>query len=372
MNKLLLEDLHREIGAKFFEFAGWRMPQSYNRPSQEHLAVRDSVGIFDVSHMGRFKVTGKDAWNFIQRLTTNDAKLLAERAMYTLLCNENGGIVDDAIFSKTNNEFTVVVNAVSREKDYKWVKRNIGSLDVQLKDQTFESVMFAVQGPRAEETLQKLTDHDLSGMKRFGRAEIKLSGLQVSISRTGYTGEDGFEIIYWEAKRNRGKAEKLWRDILKAGKEHEIKPCGLIARDTLRLEAGMVLYGSDIDENTTPLEAKLDFVVKFGAGDFIGRDALLKQREAGVKRVRIGFKMIERGFPRRHNKIYINREEIGEVTSSAKTPLIAEPIGIGYIKAEHYELGKEIKIKTITGLKKAKIVKTPFYDTEKYGYLREK
>ncbi len=361
LNKLLLFELHKNLNAKFFEFAGWKMPSQYYKPSQEHLAVRKSVGIFDVSHMGRFRFKGGKVKEFIQYLTTNDARLLEERAMYTLICRENGGIIDDAIFFKDSKGFGVVVNASNREKDYNWFLKNAKDFSVEVKDLTFDSVMLAVQGPKAEATLQKLTDFELVKMKRFGQAEIKLVNLPVNITRTGYTGEDGFEIIFWKASKNINQAFNLFEEILNAGKEYEIKPCGLIARDTLRLEAGMVLYDHDINESITPLEANLGFVVKFNFGSFIGKEKLMEQSKKGVEKIRVGFEMIERGFPRPGDKIYSKeRVEIGAVTSSGKPPTCKNPIGMGYVKLRYSEPGEKIFIETKTGVKKAKITKLPF------------
>ena len=368
-----LYQFHRE-NAEITVFAGFEMPLWFKGIIPEHLAVRNSVGIFDITHMGRAIITGPDAEQFLNYVTTNNAQALAPlNAHYSLMCNEKGGIKDDFVLSRLERDkFLMVYNAANREKDYQWLKKNAEKFDVNIQDVSDNIAMFAVQGPKAQETLQKISTGDLSQIKRFKCGWTELSGTKVFISRTGYTGEDGFEIFVWDTPlSNPDKAVKVWNTILEAGKEFGIQPCGLGARDTLRLEAGLCLYGNDIDEETTPLEARLSFVVKFDKGEFIGKQALLKQREEGIKKRRVGIVMIDRGIPRAKFEIYREEQKIGYVTSGTFSPLLRKGIAMGYVQKEHAKEETEITIKIRRKNAKAKIVKFPLYDAEKYGYRRK-
>jgi len=350
------------------------MPLWFKGIIPEHLAVRNGVGIFDITHMGRAIITGPDAEQFLNYVTTNNVQALAPlSAHYSLMCNEKGGIKDDFVLSRLERDkFLMVYNAANREKDYQWLKKNAEKFDVNIQDVSDNIAMFAVQGPKAQETLQKISSGDLSQIKRFKCGWTELSGTKVFISRTGYTGEDGFEIFVWDTPlSNPDKAVKVWNTILEAGKEFDIQPCGLGARDTLRLEAGLCLYGNDIDEETTPLEARLSFVVKFDKGEFIGKQALLKQREEGIKKRRVGIVMIDRGIPRAKFEIYREEQKIGYVTSGTFSPLLRKGIAMGYVQKEHAKEETEITIKIRRKNAKAKIVKFPLYDAEKYGYRRK-
>lgn len=371
--KTHLYEFHRK-NAKLTLFAGFEMPLWFEGIIPEHLAVRNAVGIFDITHMGRTLITGPDAEAFLNYVTTNNVSVLTPlSAHYSLMCNERGGIKDDFVLSRLEKEkFLIVYNAANREKDFQWLRTNSKNSQVKIEDVSDQIAMFAVQGPKAQETLQKISSEDLSLIKRFKCGWIEIAENQVFISRTGYTGEDGFEIFIWDTPlSNPSKAVKVWNAILEAGREFGIKPCGLGARDTLRLEAGMCLYGNDIDENTTPLEARLSFVVKFNKGDFIGREALLKQKEEGIKRRRVGVLMLEKGIPRAGFGIYKENKKIGYITSGTFSPLLKRGIGMAYVQIEHSEEETEVTIEIRQRKIKAKIVRFPFYDAEKYGYRRK-
>lgn len=270
--------------AKLTVFAGFEMPLYYRDIAPEHLAVRNSVGIFDISHMGRTLVTGKDSERFLNYVVTNDVSTLSELgAQYSVMCTENGGIIDDFIVYRLEQEkFLVVFNASNRQKDTDWFRKNAHGFSVNIENISDDVAMCAVQGPNAEKTLQQISTQDLSKIGRFKCGHSTLAGVDVFLSRTGYTGEDGFEVFIWNASTNRpDNAVKFWNSVLEAGKTFGIEPCGLGARDTLRLEAGLCLYGNDIDENTMPLEAGLGFVVKLQKEGFIGKEVLLKQKKIG-------------------------------------------------------------------------------------------
>ncbi|MGC8997867.1 MAG: glycine cleavage system aminomethyltransferase GcvT [Candidatus Bathyarchaeia archaeon] len=374
MRKTQLYEVHKKT-AKMTEFAGFEMPLWYKGITEEHMAVRNSVGIFDVSHMGRVIITGRDAASFLNYVITNDVTALTPNsALYSVMCNENGGIIDDFVVSCLEEEkFLLVPNATNREKDFNWLVKKAEGFNVKIEDVSDKVAMFAVQGPNAEKTLQKISTADLSKIERFKGTPAKLAGIEVFLSRTGYTGEDGFEVYVWNAPPDKpDNAINLWKAILEAGKPYGIEPCGLGARDTLRLEAGLCLYGNDIDENITPLEAKLGFVVKFQKDNFIGKNALLRQKEEGVKRRRVGLQMIEHGIPRQGYKIYNEKGEIiGQVTSGTFSPLLKCGIAMAYIQTQQAQEGNIVNIEIREKMVKAKIVPFPFYDTEKYGYKRK-
>ncbi len=361
--------------AKTTVFAGFEMPLWYKGIIPEHLAVRNSVGIFDISHMGRVSITGEDSENFLNYVITNNISVvLPNGAQYSVMCNVNGGIIDDFVVYRLETEkFLVVFNASNREKDYNWITKNAEGFDVKIEDVSDNVAMFAVQGPNAEKTLQKISGADLGKIGRFKCRNSRLTDVEVIISRTGYTGEDGFEVFVWNASLTKpDNAVKLWNAILEAGKSFRIEPCGLGARDTLRLEAGMCLYGNDIDESTTPLEARLNFVVKFQKENFIGKDALLKQKKEGIKRKRVGIRMIERGVPRQGFEVYDDKnEKVGYITSGTFSPLLKYGIGMAYIQTAQAQKENLVKVKIRGRLAKGKIASFPFYDAEKYGYKRK-
>jgi aminomethyltransferase len=356
------------------DFAGFEMPLWYEGIVQEHLAVRENAGIFDVTHMGRYIISGEDSEKFLNNISTRDVKLISNgQGKYSIFCNENGGIIDDVmIFRLKEKVFLVVCNAVNRLKDYNWMKTNAHGLSLEIKDSSNDIAMFAVQGPKSINILQKITDLNLNRLRYEWGDWTEINGIKVFISRTGYTGEDGFELFLWNTPLERAeKAQKLWSTIIKVGEEYGIKPCGLGARDTLRIEAGFCLYGNDINESTTPLEAKLDFAVNLEKDKFIGKKALLKQIAEGIKRVRVGIRLLEHGIPRSGCKILSNGKIIGEVTSGTFSPLLKYGIGMGYVLTEYAKPKETVNIQIRSKLFKAEITDMPFYDTAKYGRKRQ-
>jgi aminomethyltransferase len=360
LKKTPLFEIHKKLGAKIIEFGSWLMPVYYTSVIDEHNTVRNRVGLFDVSHMGEFTIRGKDALAFIQRLITNDAsRLNNNQALYTPMCNDNGTIIDDLLVYKFSDEyFMLVVNASNIEKDYKWIEEIAKKFDrdVILKDISDETSLLALQGPKAEKVLQKITNLDLSQIKYYWFKEGRIDKIQAIISRTGYTGEDGFE-IYIKPEY----APKVWNRLLEIGKEEGIKPVGLGARDTLRLECAMLLYGNDMDETKTPLETNIAWTVKFNKEDFIGKEVLLKQKEEGVKQRLVGFELLEHGIPRHNYSILKDKERIGTVTSGSFSPTLKKGIGLGYVKINFGKERTEIQIQIRKRTVKARVVKTPFY-----------
>jgi len=351
-----LHDLHVKLGGKIVPFGGFLMPVRYSSDIEEHMAVRNGVGVFDVSHMGEFKVEGPQALDLIQRITSNDAsKLVDGQAQYTCLPNEQGGIVDDLIVYKIkDNDYFIVVNASNIEKDWNWFSK-YNTKGATLKNVSEDLCLFAVQGPKATGILQKLTQTDLSTIKYYHFAIGEFAGVSgVIMSNTGYTGAGGFEIYV-----NKAHAEKVWNAIFEAGKNENIKPIGLGARDTLRLEMGFCLYGNDINDITSPLEAGLGWITKF-TKDFTNSANLKKQKEQGVKKKLVGFKMIDKGIPR-HDYILkdISGNEIGKVTSGTQSPMLGIGIGLGYVTTEHASPGSEIYVDVRGRALKALVSKLP-------------
>lgn len=360
--------------AKLTVFAGFEMPLYYKDIAPEHMAVRDSVGIFDIGHMGRVVVTGADSERFLNYVMTNDVSILpSDSAQYSVMCTQTGGIVDDFVVYRLETEkFLVVFNASNREKDYDWFIKNAKGFTVRIEDVSDNVAMFAVQGPNAEKTVQKISSEDLSKIGRFKCGHPRLADVGVFLSRTGYTGEDGFEIFVWNASMEKPDlAVKVWNAIVEAGKNFGIELCGLGARDTLRLEAGLCLYGNDIDESTTPLEAGLGFVVKLQKERFIGKEALLKQKTGGLKRKRIGIGMTDQGIPRSGFEIYSTiGEKIGQVTSGTFSPLLKCGVGMGYVQVSFAQEGTLVNVNIRGKMARSKIQAFPLYDPEKYGYKR--
>jgi aminomethyltransferase len=370
--KTQLYEYHEKNG-NLTQFAGFTMPLWYDGTVSECLAVRKSVGIFDISHMGRVFVSGADAEKFLNNLTTNNITMVKpDHAQYTLICNRNGGIKDDlVVFKFEEKPYMVIFNAGNREKDFNWFMGNSKNYDVKLHDASNEIAMLSIQGPKAVPTIQKLTETNLSSMIRFDCMYTKIRGQDCILSRTGYTGEDGLEICVLDASvDDPAKALNLWNDILNTGKEFGIKPCGLGSRDVLRLEAGMCLYGNDINESTDPLEANLNFVVKFEKGDFVGKEAILRNKAAGLKRSRIGLSIIGKGIPRAESKILKSGKELGMVTSGTFSPILNGGIAMGYVPLENAGLGEELSIEVHGKLLDAEVVGFPFYDPKLYGLKR--
>lgn len=364
---------YHEKNSHLDDFADFKMPLWYEGVGPECLAVRNSVGIFDISHMGRTFISGSDAEAFLNYVTTNNvATLRVNHAQYTLLCNSEGGIKDDlVIFKLGDSQYLVVFNAGNREKDFNWIQKNSKDYKVELKESSDETAMISVQGPKALATVQKLTTTNLSETVRFDCMFAEISGKECILSRTGYTGEDGVEITVMNASVNDPiKALELWEDLLNAGKDCEIKPCGLGARDVLRLEAGMCLYGNDITESTNPSEARLGFVVKVDKGDFIGREAIIRKKEEGIKAKRVGLRVIGKGIPRAKCKIIKNSENIGTVTSGTYSHLLNLGIAMGYVPTEYSNEGNKVSIEVHRKLIDAEIVGFPFYDPKIYGVKR--
>jgi aminomethyltransferase len=357
------------------DFAGFEMPLYYENVTPEHMAVRNDVGIFDISHMGRVLVSGADSERFLNFVITNDvSSLLPNSAQYSVMCTGTGGIVDDFVVYRMERErFLVVFNASNREKDYSWFSKNSVGFHVDINNVSDDVAMFAVQGPKAEKTLQKISDEDLSKIGRFKCSSLRLTGREVFLARTGYTGEDGFEVFVWGASlSNPDPAVKLWSDILEAGKSLGIKPCGLGARDTLRLEAGLCLYGNDIDESTTPLEAGLGFVVKLQKNDFVGKDFLMKQKAEGVKQKRVGIVLVDQGIPRQGFGIYsVEGVKKGRITSGTFSPLLSQGVGMGYVESALAQEATIVNVDIRCRMVKARISAFPLYDPKKYGYKRE-
>jgi len=351
-----LNDLHVKLGGKMVPFAGFNMPVRYSSDLEEHMTVRNGVGVFDVSHMGEFTLKGPDALDLIQRVTTNDAsKLVDGQAQYSSLPNETGGLVDDLIVYKIkDNDYLLVVNAGNIDKDWNWISK-FNTKGVDMKNISADICLFAVQGPKAVGVLQKLTTTDLSTIKYYHFAIGEFAGVpNVIMSNTGYTGAGGFEIYV-----NKQHAEKIWSAIFDAGKDVDIKPIGLGARDTLRLEMGFCLYGNDIDDTTSPLEAGLGWITKF-TKDFTNSVALKKQKEEGIKKKLVGFKMIDKGIPRHDYPIKDSAGNvIGKVTSGTISPMLGLGVGLGYVTLENAAIGTAIFVDVRGKGLKAQVSKLP-------------
>ncbi len=359
MTRTSFYEMHKSLNAKIIDFAGFEMPVEYSGIKDEHLTVRNSVGVFDVSHMGEIWVKGPNALPFIQKVTSNDASVLLQgQAQYSCFPNGKGGIVDDLlVYYFEPQKYMLVVNASNIKKDWDWlVSQN--DLGAELENASDKICQLAVQGPKASLILQKLTDTDLSSIKYYTFKVGKFAGIEnVIISATGYTGAGGFELYFYNEF-----AQPIWDAIFEAGKEEGIKPIGLGARDTLRLEMGYCLYGNDIDDTTSPIEAGLGWVTKFTATkDFIDKDLLLRQKNEGVTRRLKGFEMIDRGIPRHGYEIVdANGVVIGIVTSGTQSPVLEKGIGMGYVNLDFSSFGSEIYILVRNKRLKAKIVRMPF------------
>ncbi len=357
MKNTALSHVHNALGAKMVPFAGYNMPIQYEGISIEHEKVRNAVGVFDVSHMGEFILKGENALDLIQRVTSNDAsKLIDGKVQYTCLPNTVGGIVDDLLVYRIDEKtYMLVVNASNIEKDWNWINK-FNTKQVEMHNISDKTSLLAVQGPLATKALQKLTEMELASMEYYSFKKGKFAGVDnVLVSATGYTGAGGYE-IYFENEY----AEKIWAAIFEAGAEFGIKPIGLGARDTLRLEMGFCLYGNDINDETSPIEAGLGWITKFSK-EFTNSKNLLQQKESGVKRKLVGFEMIDRGIPRHDYKIVDESgNEIGIVTSGTQGPTVQKAIGMGYVKTEFAKEGTEIFISIRDQKIKAKVVKFPF------------
>lgn len=359
MKKLALHDKHVALGGKMVPFAGFEMPVQYEGVNVEHETVRNDVGVFDVSHMGEFLLTGPKALDLIQKVTTNDASTLTiGRAQYSCMPNGKGGIVDDLIIYRIKEEqYLLVVNASNIEKDWDWISSH-NNFDVEMRNLSDDYSLLAIQGPKAVEAMQSLTSVDLAAIKYYHFVVGPFAGIEhVIISATGYTGSGGFEIYC-----KNSEVAQVWDKVFEAGADLGIKPIGLAARDTLRLEMGFCLYGNDIDDTTSPLEAGLGWITKLAKDDFIDKDFLAKQKEEGFQRKLVAFEMVDRGIPRHDYEI--NDAEgnvIGKVTSGTMSPSLKKAIGLGYVTLDHTSVDSEIYINIRNKGVKAQVVKLPFY-----------
>ncbi len=359
MKKTSLYDKHVSLGAKIVPFAGFEMPVQYSGVTEEHFAVREKVGIFDVSHMGQFFIEGPGSLELLQYVTTNDVTTLVDgKAQYSCLPNGNGGIVDDLIVYKMADEkYFVVVNASNIDKDWDHISKFNGQFGAKMTNASDEMSLIAIQGPKATEVLQKLTEVNLSEIPYYNFTVGTVDGVSdVIISNTGYTGSGGFEIYF----KNEA-AVQLWDALTEAGQEEGLIPCGLAARDTLRLEKGFCLYGNDIDDTTSPLEGGLGWITKLDKGDFVDREFFAKQKEEGVSRKLVGFELTDKGVPR-HDYPVVDAEGnvIGKVTSGTPSPMKKIGIGLAYVAKSHFKIGTEIFIQVRNKNLAAKVVKTPF------------
>jgi aminomethyltransferase len=357
MKKTSLYHVHEKLGAKIVEFAGYLMPIQYSSIIAEHKAVRDSVGVFDVSHMGEIFITGEKAKDFVQYITVNDvSKLYSGRVQYSAMCYNDAGIVDDLLVYKfADDKFLLVVNASNIEKDFSWMTEN-NKFGVTLENKSDEYSLIAVQGPNSNKTLQKICDKVIN-LEYYHFFGAKVAGVEMILSRTGYTGELGYELYF---KGDEKTAEHIWNKIFEAGKEFNIQPVGLAARDSLRLEMGFMLYGNDIDKTTNPLEAGLGWITKLNKENFIGRDVLLKVKSEGLSRKFVAMLGNDKSFPRHGYEIKAGNKRIGEVTSGTVSPVLEKPIAMGYVDVSQATEGNEVNIVVRGRETTVKIVKIPF------------
>lgn len=355
-----LRGVYEEYGGKIVDFAGYELPTQFKGFLHEHHTVREKAGLFDVSHMGEVTVKGKDARKFVQYLVTNDINTLNDNdVLYTFMCKEDGGVVDDLLVYKfAEDDFFLVINASNKDKDVKWIMEHKGAFDIEIVDVSDSIAQLAFQGPLAEEILQKIVDIDLSEIKFFKlRRDVLVDGKKCLVSRTGYTGEDGFE-VYCKPE----DAQELWHAMLKAGKEEGAEPIGLGARDTLRFEACLPLYGNEMDETITPLEMGFGFFVKLKVEeDFIGKDALVKQKADGITRKLVGFELLDKGVPRHGYEIVKDGKVIGHVTTGYKSPTLNKAIGLAFVELQYAKIGTEFNIKVRNKELKAVVIDKRFY-----------
>ena len=353
-----LLDLHKELGAKLVPFAGWNMPIQFAGVLSEHTCVRERVGLFDVSHMGEIEVKGKDAKNFLQFLLSNNVeKMFDGSILYSLMCYETGGVVDDLLaYRFSENHYFLCVNASNSDKDYDWIARHASSFNVNIKNTSSETSQLALQGPDAKSVLQSLCDISLDDLSYYNFRRGRVNNVESLISRTGYTGEDGFE-LYLSPE----KVSEVFRSLMEQGRSYGIQPIGLGARDTLRIEMGYPLYGNEIDNNPTPLDAGLGWVIKFDKGEFLGRGSLLKQKEQGSPRRKlVGLKLLTRGVPRAHYQVFKNGESVGEVTSGTFSPTLNTGVGLCYVSSEYSDVGNHLDVKIRDQLVATEVIQLPF------------
>ncbi len=361
--KTQVYEYHRQHG-NIVDYAGFDLPVWFEGIIPECKSVRTHAGIFDVSHMGRVLVEGNGAESFLNSVTTNNVSgLAAGEGQYSLLCNPRGGIMDDlTVFKLDSARFLLVYNAANRDKDWNWLQHNRGHHEVALSDVSDDVAMFAVQGPNAGALLRKASGDRLDEIDKYGTRESNVSTVPCLITRSGYTGEDGFEIYVWKASiSDPAKAVSVWNTLLDQGKEFGLRPAGLGARDVLRLEAGMCLYGNDMDEETSPTEVRLGWVVRMEKGEFVGRDAIRTMKASGPDRVRIGFRMREKGIPRQGQEIFSNGGPVGKVTSGTFSPTLLVGVGMGFVLPQLSGLGEKLRIRVRDRSIAAEVVRLPFY-----------
>ncbi|MEJ2185097.1 MAG: glycine cleavage system aminomethyltransferase GcvT [Gemmatimonadota bacterium] len=352
-----LYEEHVRLGGKMVPFAGYEMPVQYEGILAEHEAVRERVGLFDVSHMGEVEVRGPQALAFVQHVTTNDASTLVPgQAQYSVICRDNGTAIDDCIVYRFDDHYMIVINASNRDRDVAWMLQHAGDFDANVEDVSDSIALVAVQGPKAQQVVSRLTDADLDAIAYYHFGTGTVAGKQAVISRTGYTGEDGFELYLANAD-----GVEVWNALMEAGKAEQIAPAGLGARDALRLEVGYALYGNDLDDDHTPLEAGLGWVVKLDKGDFIGRDALRRQKDEGLRQKLVGFVLKERGFPRHGYEIRHGGEPTGVVTSGLLSPALGQGVGMGYVATDAAGKGTELSVMIRDKAVPAEVRRPPFY-----------
>ena len=350
--------LHKELGAKLVPFVGWNMPIQFAGVLSEHTCVRERVGLFDVSHMGEIEVKGKDAKKFLQFLLSNNVeKMFDGSILYSLMCYETGGVVDDLLaYRFSENHYFLCVNASNSDKDYDWIARHASSFNVSIKNTSSETSQLALQGPDAKNVLQSLCDISLDDLSYYNFRRGMVNNVESLISRTGYTGEDGFE-LYLSPE----KVSEVFRSLMEQGRSYGVQPIGLGARDTLRIEMGYPLYGNEIDNNPTPLDAGLGWVIKFDKGEFLGRGSLLKQKEQGsLRRKLVGLKLLTRGVPRAHYQVFKNGESVGEVTSGTFSPTLNTGVGLCYVSSEYSDIGNHLDVKIRDQLVATEVIQLPF------------
>lgn len=367
LKRTALYDEHAKLGGRLIDFGGWELPVQYTGVIDEHLACRNACGLFDVSHMGEIHVEGPEAEAFLNYLVTNNVQKLAiSQAQYTVMCNDHGGIVDDlVIYRRAQDRFLVVVNASNTEKDFSWITRVHAKTkhNTRITNESAKYTQIAIQGPRAASILQKITQTPLDPIKTYWFSEgFVLGDVPAVLARTGYTGEDGFEVyVAWE------KGPAVWRALMEAGQPVGIKPCGLGARDTLRLEMKYPLYGHELTDETSPLDAGLGWVVKLDKGDFVGKSHLVSQKEKGLTRQLVGLRLIDRGVPRQGYPVFSadGSTKLGELTSGTQSPSLKQPVGIAYVDKSCAALGTHVTVDIRGNKLAAEVIETPFYKKPK-------
>jgi aminomethyltransferase len=363
LKRTALNGLHKSLGAKMVEFGGWEMPVEYSGIIQEHLAVRRAAGLFDVSHMGEIEISGPRALSLLQHITSNDASRLKDfQAQYSALMHPKGSAVDDCVVHRlTQEQYLICVNAANTEKDFDWMVEH-NSAGAEVRNVSSEYSQLALQGPRAAEIVSKVSSVNIPGLKYYWFCHTRLCGVEGLLARTGYTGEDGFEFYFAP-----GDSERVWSTLIEAGKAEGLVPAGLGARNTLRLEAGYPLYGHELDEETTLLEANLGWITKLDKGEFLGRDALLQQRARGTRKKLVGFEMTGQGIARDGYELYAASENAGRVTSGSYAPFLKKNIGMAYTSSPLASVGSEVEIEIRGRRARARIVPLPFYKKPKIG-----